>query len=104
MKAQFPHYYRPENQRMESLPFVIPIAGSVAVFTISVSCCFFRWNRRRLENLEDRVSSLERRAAMTPLLTAPIPTVNYPPPIAVTLGAPPPYRPMASAPPAYRAV
>lgn len=96
---------------MESLPFVVPIVGSVAIFTISVSCCFFRWNRRRLENLEDRVSGLERRAAATPLMTsAPIPTLAYPPPIAVTLGAPPPpYRPpggmpMATAPPAYRAV
>ena len=95
---------------MESLPFIVPIVGSVAIFTISVSCCFFRWNRRRLENLEDRVSGLERRAATVPLLPTPMPTVAYPPPIAVTLGAPPPpYRPpggmpMATAPPAYRAV
>ena len=94
---------------MESLPFIVPIAGSVAIFTISVSCCFFRWNRRRLENLEDRVNGLERRAASTPLLTPPIQTaVTYPPPIAVTMGMPPPpYRPMMpmpTAPPAYRAV
>lgn len=93
---------------MESLPFIVPIAGSVAIFTISVSCCFFRWNRRRLDNLEDRVSGLERRAATVPLLPTPIPTVAYPPPIAVTMaGAPPPYRPMMpmpTAPPAYRAV
>lgn len=92
---------------MESLPFVVPIVGSVAIFTISLSCCFFRWNRWRLENLEDRVSGLERRAATAPLLSSPIPTITYPPPIAVTMGSPLPYRPitgmpMPSAPPAYR--
>ena len=93
---------------MEFLPYIVPIVGTAAIFSVSVSCCFYRWNRRRIDNLEDRVGGLERRAATTPLLSpgvTTIPTVTYPPPIAVTLGGP--YRPipgmpMATAPPPYR--
>jgi len=96
---------------MEFLPYVVPIVGTAVIFSVSVSCCFYRWNRRQIENLEDRVGGLERRAAVTPLLpsaVSPIPTVTYPPPIAVTFGGPPPpYRPIpgipvATAPPPYR--
>jgi hypothetical protein len=100
--------------RMEFLPYVVPIVGTAVIFSVSVSCCFYRWNRRQIENLEDRVGGLERRAAVTPLLPSTvtqIPTVTYPPPIAVALSGPlngpPPYRPipgmpMATAPPPYR--
>lgn len=82
---------------MEFLPYVVvPIVGAAAIFSVSVSCCFYRWNRRQIEKLENRVGGLERRAATTPLLQ-PVPTVAYPPPM-LALGAPPPYRPIQGMP------
>lgn len=93
---------------MDSLPFIVPIAGAVFLANALWSCtlgCRVRHLQRRVEILEDERAAVRLQAVREKLEAPAVQTVPvYYPPIqtSIPIGAPPPYRPMpvATAPPA----
>jgi hypothetical protein len=89
---------------MESLPFIVPIAGAVFLVNAVWSCalgCRVRNLQQRIELLED-ANSYTRTQAAREQLSVPVPVtvaqpIYYPPQTYMT-GPPPPYRPQTSAP------
>ena len=93
---------------MDSLPFIVPIAGVVFLANALWSCtlgCRVRHLQRRVELLEDERAAVRLQAVREKLEAAAVLPQQVPvyyPPIQTQMGAPPPYRPMpmATAPPA----
>lgn len=97
---------------MDSLPFIVPIAGAVFLANAVWSCtlgCRVRHLQRRVELLEDaqaysRVHVAREQLSIPTAPTVPVvvATPAYYPPTGMTSpyapGPPPPYRPVASAP------
>jgi hypothetical protein len=97
---------------MDSLPFIVPIAGAVFLANAVWSCtlgCRVRHLQSRVEMLEDaavesRTQAARQQLTVVPSAPPPVQTVlvptappsYYPPP--AFMGQPPPYRPMTTNP------